>query len=285
MFGTVTIMSGTAEGSLADTVTELLSLDIGGFSLGNVLAAAVILAVSFVLIRLCTRVTRRALDRSRLDDTLKRVIMTAERTVLWVTAALIIMGKLNISTTSLVALVSVAGLALSLSLQNTLSNVFAGVTLLMTRPFAVGDFIESGTTSGTVTRMGLFYVTLLTADRKEIHVPNSDISASRLTNYTAEPRRRVDLNFGLEYGCDADAVRGALLQAAKEDSRVLPDPEPSVVVSAYLASSVQYTLRAWALTGDYWDVYYALNESARRHLESAGLSMAFDRVDVRIVKD
>ena len=285
MFGTVTIMSGTAEGSLADTVTKLLSLDIGGFSLGNVLAAAVILAVSFVLIRLCTRVTRRALDRSRLDDTLKRVIMTAERTVLWVTAALIIMGKLNISTTSLVALVSVAGLALSLSLQNTLSNVFAGVTLLMTRPFAVGDFIESGTTSGAVTRMGLFYVTLLTADRKEIHVPNSDISTSRLTNYTAEPRRRVDLNFGLEYGCDADAVRGALLQAAKEDSRVLPDPEPSVVVSAYLASSVQYTLRAWALTGDYWDVYYALNESARRHLESAGLSMAFDRVDVRIVKD
>lgn len=285
MFGTVTILSGTAEGSLADTVTKLLSLDIGGFSLGNVLAAAVILAVSFVLIRLCTRVTRRALDRSRLDDTLKRVIMTAERTVLWVTAALIIMGKLNISTTSLVALVSVAGLALSLSLQNTLSNVFAGVTLLMTRPFAVGDFIESGTTSGAVTRMGLFYVTLLTADRKEIHVPNSDISTSRLTNYTAEPRRRVDLNFGLEYGCDADAVRGALLQAAKEDSRVLPDPEPSVVVSAYLASSVQYTLRAWALTGDYWDVYYALNESARRHLESAGLSMAFDRVDVRIVKD
>lgn len=285
MHGNAMILSAAAESTLAETVTTLLAMDIGGFSLGNILAAALILAVSFALIRLCTRITRRALDRSRLDDTLKRVIMTAERTVLWVTAALVIMGKLNISTTSLVALVSVAGLALSLSLQNTLSNVFAGVTLLMTHPFAVGDFIESGTTSGTVTRMGLFYVTLLTADRKEIHVPNSDISASRLTNYTAEPRRRVDLSFGLEYGCNAESVRAALLNAAKEDSRVLPDPEPSVVVSAYLSSSVQYTLRAWTLTGDYWDVYYALNESARRHLEEAGLSMAFDRVDVRIVQD
>ena len=169
--------------------------------------------------------------------------------------------------------------------QNTLSNVFAGVTLLVTRPFSVGDFVEAGTTSGTVTRMGLFYVTLLTADNKEIHVPNSDISSSRLTNYTAEPRRRVDLNFGLEYSCDADAVRAALLAAAQEDGRVLSEPAPAVVVSAYLASSVQYTLRAWAMTGDYWNVYYALNESARRHLEAAGLSLAFDRMDVRIVKD
>ena len=272
------------EKTLGETVQQLLNTDIGGFSLGNILAAVVIFLVCLVLIKLCLKFTRRALEKTRLDDAIKRIIVSVERAVLWVTAAIVILGQLNISTTSLVALVSVAGLALSLSLQNTLSNVFAGVTLLMTRPFAVGDFIESGTTSGTVTRMGLFYVTLLTADRKEIHVPNSDISASRLTNYTAEPRRRVDLNFGLEYSCDAEAVRSSRLAAAKEDGRVLDDPAPVVVVSAYLASSVQYTLRAWASTGDYWDVYYALNESSRRHLEDAGLSLAFDRIDVRIVE-
>ena len=273
------------EKTISQTVTELLALDIGGFSLGNILAAALIFLVCLAVIKLAVRLTRRALDKSKLDAPVKRAIVNFERVVLWVTALLMIMGKLNISTASLVALVSVAGLALSLSLQNTLSNVFAGITLLVTRPFKPGDFVEAGTTSGTVTRMGLFYVTLLTYDNKEIHVPNSDIAASRLTNYTAEPTRRVDLNFGLEYGCEAGAVRAALLAAAKEDVRVLPEPEPAVVVSAYLSSSVQYTLRCWALTADYWAVYYALNESARRHLEAAGLSLAFDRLDVRIVKD
>ena len=273
------------EKTISQTVTELLALDIGGFSLGNILAAALIFLVCLAVIKLAVRLTRRALDKSKLDAPVKRAIVNFERVVLWVTALLMIMGKLNISTASLVALVSVAGLALSLSLQNTLSNVFAGITLLVTRPFKPGDFVEAGTTSGTVTRMGLFYVTLLTYDNKEIHVPNSDIAASRLTNYTAEPTRRVDLNFGLEYGCEAGAVRAALLAAAKEDARVLPEPEPVVVVSAYLSSSVQYTLRAWAMTGDYWNVYYALNESARRHLEAAGLSLAFDRMDVRILKD
>ncbi len=148
------------EKTIGETLEQLLNTDIGGFSLGNILASALILLVCLVLIRLCVKFTRRALDKTRLDEAVKRFVITVERAVLWVTAALIIMGKLNISTTSLVALVSVAGLALSLSLQNTLSNVFAGVTLLLTRPFAVGDFIESGTTSGTVTRMGLFYVTL-----------------------------------------------------------------------------------------------------------------------------
>ena len=273
------------EKTISQTMTELLALDIGGFSLGNILAAALIFLVCLAVIKLAVRLTRRALDKSKLDAPVKRAIVNFERVVLWVTALLMIMGKLNISTASLVALVSVAGLALSLSLQNTLSNVFAGITLLVTRPFKPGDFVEAGTTSGTVTRMGLFYVTLLTYDNKEIHVPNSDIAASRLTNYTAEPTRRVDLNFGLEYGCAADEVRAALLAAAKEDARVLPEPEPAVVVSAYLSSSVQYTLRCWALTADYWAVYYALNESARRHLEAAGLSLAFDRLDVRIVKD
>lgn len=273
------------EKTLAETVTELLSLDIGGFSLGNILAAAVIFIVCLVLIKLCVRLTRRALGKSRLDEQVKRAIVNFERVVLWVMALLIIMGKLNISTASLVALVSVAGLALSLSLQNTLSNVFAGITLLVTHPFKAGDFIESGTTSGTVLRTGLFYVTLMTYDNKEIHIPNSDIAASRLTNYTAEPTRRVDLSFGLEYGCGAGDVREALLAAAAENEKVLTEPAPAVVVNAYLSSSVQYTLRCWTLTADYWDVYYALNESARRHLEAAGLSLAFDRLDVRIVKD
>lgn len=285
MLYTEIIENALPEKTIGETINELLALNIGGFSLGNILAAALIFVICLIFIRICAKLTKRALDKTKLDAAVCRVILNIERVVLWVTAALVIMGKLNISTTSLVALVSVAGLALSLSLQNTLSNVFAGMTLLLTHPFKVGDFVETGTTSGTVLRTGLFYVTLKTFDHKEIHVPNSDIAASRLTNYTAEPERRVDLSFGLEYGCDADEVRTALLGAAAENDKVLPSPAPEVVVSAYLSSSVQYTLRVWALTSDYWDVYYAINENARRCLEAAGLSLAFDRLDVRIMKD
>ena len=249
------------------SVQKLLETEIGGFSLGNLLAAAVILLISLVVIKLLTKAVRRALERSKLERAIRSFILSCVRVLLWVLVALIIADKLSIPSASLVAVLSVAGLAFSLSLQNTLSNVFAGFTLLMTRPFS----------------SGLFYVTLVTADRKEIHIPNSDVAASRITNYSTEPTRRVDLAFGLEYSCDAESVRRALLDAAAADARVLTEPAPSVVVSAYKASSVEYSLRAWAATQDYWDVYFALNENCRTALEKAGLSMAFDRLDVRIL--
>lgn len=260
------------------SVQKLLETEIGGFSLGNLLAAAVILLISLVVIKLLTKAVRRALERSKLERAIRSFILSCVRVLLWVLVALIIADKLSIPSASLVAVLSVAGLAFSLSLQNTLSNVFAGFTLLMTRPFSSGDFVELGATTGTVISSGLFYVTLVTADRKEIHIPNSDVAASRITNYSTEPTRRVDLAFGLEYSCDAESVRRALL-----DARVLTEPAPSVVVSAYKASSVEYSLRAWAATQDYWDVYFALNENCRTALEKAGLSMAFDRLDVRIL--
>lgn len=265
------------------SVQKLLETEIGGFSLGNLLAAAVILLISLVVIKLLTKAVRRALERSKLERAIRSFILSCVRVLLWVLVALIIADKLSIPSASLVAVLSVAGLAFSLSLQNTLSNVFAGFTLLMTRPFSSGDFVELGATTGTVISSGLFYVTLVTADRKEIHIPNSDVAASRITNYSTEPTRRVDLAFGLEYSCDAESVRRALLNAAAADARVLTEPAPSVVVSAYKASSVEYSLRAWAATQDYWDVYFALNENCRTALEKAGLSMAFDRLDVRIL--
>lgn len=267
-----------------DNLEKLLNTDIGGFSLGNLLAALFIFAVSFMLIKLLMKAIKKALERSKLERAIRSFILSCARVLLWVLVALIIADKLSIPSASLVAVLSVAGLAFSLSLQNTLSNVFAGFTLLMTRPFSSGDFVELGATTGTVISSGLFYVTLVTADRKEIHIPNSDAAASRITNYSTEPNRRIDLAFGLEYSCDAESVRQALLEAASADERVLTDPAPGVVVSAYKASSVEYSLRAWVKTPDYWDVYFALNESCRTYLEKAGQSMAFERLDVRIIE-
>ena len=262
----------------------LLDTEIGGFSLGNLLAAVVIFLVALIVIKLLMKAIKKALERSKLERAIRSFILSCARVLLWVLVALIIADKLSIPSASLVAVLSVAGLAFSLSLQNTLSNVFAGFTLLMTRPFSSGDFVELGATTGTVISSGLFYVTLVTADRKEIHIPNSDAAASRITNYSTEPNRRIDLAFGLEYSCDAEAVRQALLDAASADERVLTDPAPSVVVSAYKSSSVEYSLRVWVKTPDYWDAYFALNESCRSYLEKAGQSMAFERLDVRIIE-
>ena len=169
------------------SVQKLLETEIGGFSLGTLLAAAVILLISLVVIKLLTKAVRRALERSKLERAIRSFILSCVRVLLWVLVALIIADKLSIPSASLVAVLSVAGLAFSLSLQNTLSNVFAGFTLLMTRPFSSGDFVELGATTGTVISSGLFYVTLVTADRKEIHIPNSDVAASRITNYSTEP--------------------------------------------------------------------------------------------------
>ncbi len=267
-----------------DKLEKLLNTDIGGFSLGNLLAALFIFAVSFILIKLLMKVIKKALERSKLERAIRSFILSCARVLLWVLVALIIADKLSIPSASLVAVLSVAGLAFSLSLQNTLSNVFAGFTLLMTRPFSSGDFVELGSTTGTVISSGLFYVTLVTADRKEIHIPNSDAAASRITNYSTEATRRIDLAFGLEYSCDAQTVRAALLEAAAADERVLSEPAPAVVVSAYKASSVEYSLRVWVKTPDYWDVYFALNESCRSYLEKNGQSMAFERLDVRIIE-
>ena len=230
---------------------KLLETDIGGFSLGNLLASVVIFLVSLIIIKLLMKAIKKALDRSKLERAIRSFILSCARVLL------IIADKLSIPSASLVAVLSVAGLAFSLSLQNTLSNVFAGFTLLMTRPFSSGDFVELGTTTGTVISSGLFYVSLVTADRNEIHIPNSD----------------------------AAAVREALLDAARADSRVLTEPAPEVVVSAYQASSVEYTLRVWTTNAEYWNVYFALNENCRTELEKNGLSMAFDRLDVRIIED
>lgn len=266
-------------------IQDLLATEIGGFSLGNLLAALVIFLVSLLVIKLLMKAIKKALERSKLERAIRSFILSCSRVLLWVLVALMIADKLSIPSASLVAVLSVAGLAFSLSLQNTLSNVFAGFTLLLTRPFSSGDFVELGTTTGTVISSGLFYVTLVTPDRKEIHIPNSDAAASRITNYSTEPTRRIDLAFGLEYSCNAEEVRRALLEAAQEDARVLTEPAPSVVVSAYKASSVEYSLRAWAATPDYWDVYFALNENCRASLEKNGLSMAFERLDVRIIEN
>lgn len=265
------------------SIKEILELSVIGFSLGDLLSAAIIFIIGLVVVRLGTRFADKALERGSLERGVKHFIRSCVKVVLWIIVGFIIADSLGIPSATLVASLSVAGLALSLSLQNILTNVFSGFTILFTKPFVSGDYIEIGGISGEVSAIGLFYTTVSTPDKKEIHVPNSEVASTKIVNCTQATLRRLDLSFSLEYGCKPEDVRAALLKAAAGEEKLVADPAPAVVLNAYGASGVEYILRSWVASEDYWDVYFRLNESAGNAIVRAGLSMAYPHVDVRII--
>jgi small conductance mechanosensitive channel len=179
----------------------------------------------------------------------------------------------------------VAGLALSLSVQDTMSNLFAGVTLLTVRPFVAGNYVELSGIAGTVRSVGLFYTVLSTVDNKAVFVPNSEVTSAKLINYSREPTRRVDLYFCADYDDPTERVKSALLEAAQADSRVLRDPAPFAGINAYKDGAVEYTLRVWVGAPDYLGVFFALNESVRETFAKRGVTMSCPHVNVRVLRE
>ena len=262
----------------------LNGVSIGGFSLAKLLSAVVIFFIFLIAIRVCRRLIAGALEKTKLEGTVKGFAMTAINAILWIIAAITIADTLSIPTASLVAAVSVAGLALSLSVQNIMSNIFSGVTLLINHPFHAGDYVQIGANSSTVKSISLFYTVIDTVDNKSISIPNSDVTSSSVINYSAEPRRRVDMLFETGYDAPTEAVRSALLEAAGADGRVLSDPAPVVFLNSYKSSSIEYTVRMWCGSEDYWDVYFSMNERVREVFAARGIEMTYDHMNVHVVK-
>lgn len=262
----------------------LSGIYLGTLSLSSILSALVIFLICLIAIRILSRVARKALERSHMEKGLKSFVLSAIRIGLWAIAVVIVADSLGIPTASLVAVLSVVGLALSLSIQGIASNLFSGVTVLATKPFVSGDFVELGGVSGKVHTVGLFHTTILTVDNKLIYVPNSEITSSKITNYTHEPRRRVDIKVTVSYDSPLEAVKAALQELMASDERILPDPAPFVSVQSYQGSNIEYILRAWVDTKDYWDVYYALNEGMLSALKKHGCDMSYEHVNVHLVQ-
>lgn len=265
---------------------RFFSYTIAGVSLGVIFSALLLLLVCYIVIQILMKAVKKGLERTKLEGALKNFVASLVKALLWILTAIIVASELGIPSASLVALLSVAGLAFSLALQGTLSSVFAGFVILATKPFKTGDYVEIGATGGVVTTIGLFYTTLLTADNKEISIPNTEVSSSRVTDYTTEPERRIDLSFEIGYDFTAEEARRALLEAVNADARTITTAgrEPVVVVSEYKASSVTYLLRFWVKNADYWDAYYAVNESAREYLQKNSVCMASDHLIVKVEK-
>lgn len=273
----------TASESILDS---LAGLTLGSLALSRLFPALLTFIVCLIAMRIISGISVKLLSRSqRMDETLRGFVKSAIKIVLWLLTAIIVADTLGIPTTSLVALFSVAGLALSLSVQNIMANLFSGMTLLMTKPFQVGDFVDVSGQSGVIKSIGLFYTVMATGDNKVISIPNSTITASTVVNYNTETLRRVDMIFSASYEDATDKVKAAIMEAVMQDGRIKAEPAPFVGLKEYKPSSIDYILRIWCENDDYWDLFYSLNESVRESFRRNGVSMTYEHINVHMVKE
>lgn len=266
------------------TVSGALSSFTLNISLTMVIKVLFTILVCLIAIRVVNGVLSRVLEKSHLERTLSSFIHSMLKVVIYFVAVLIVLSTLGVDVTSLVALLSVAGLAVSLALQNTLSNLAGGIQLLLTKPFAVGDYVEAGANSGTVHEVGLAYTTLVTPDNKVVYVPNSDIAAARIVNYNGRDTRRVEMKVTASYDAPIQTVKDTINKLIAADSRVLAEPEPFVRVSNYGSSSIEYTIRVWCAAGDYWGIYFDLMDNLKPAFDAAGIEMTYDHLNVHVVE-
>ena len=265
-----------------ETVKSLWS-SIENITASNIFGAVLSIVISLILIKVLTKVLERALGRSKLDASLQTLLRNLVKGALWAVAAIIVLGCLGIEVTSLVAVLSVVGLAFSLALQNFLSSVAGGMQLLASHPFAVGDFVDVGVCSGTVEEIGMFYTKVTTPDNKLVQLPNSAIVTANITNFSAQPTRRVELKVSASYDAPTGQVTALLSKLAGEHPLVLADPEPAVHVEEYGDSAIRYVMRVWCANADYWTVYYDLLDGFKPAFDQAGVEMTYPHVNVHMV--
>lgn len=267
---------GAAEG-LWDSVSRLTAT--------NVFSAVIAAVASLVVIKVLTGAARRALGRTQLDETLKKLLHTLLKAALWFVAVIVVLDCLDIKVTSLVAVLSVVGLAFSLALQNFLSNLAGGMQLLASHPFKPGDYVDAGGCSGTVTEIGMFYTKLTTPDNKLVQLPNSTIASANIINYSAQPARRVEWKVSASYDAPTDQVIALLKGMAADHPLVLDEPETAVHVDGYGDSAIGYVVRAWCANADYWTVYFDLMDGFKPAFDRAGIEMTYPHVNVHMVKE
>ena len=256
----------------------------GNLALDTILSGLLTLVVCYIAIRIIKAIVGKALGKaSKLDVPVKNLITKAVTAILWAVTIIIVAGAFGINATSLVALLSVVGLALSMSVQGLLGNFFSGIMLLINKPFKEGDFIEAGDKIGVVKNIGFFNTTINTLDNISTIVPNSDLTGATVKNYSREPLRRVDMNFCTSYDVSTEQAKEAILDAIGKDSRILSDPAPFVRLGAYKGSVVEYIVRVWCKNADYWDVHFDLNENVRESFAAKGVAMSYEHVNVHVI--
>lgn len=248
----------------------------------KIFAALLIFIIGRWIAKMVRSAVKRVMGRRNLDPMLINFLGAILYSLLLVAVVIAAVGQLGIQTTPLVAVLGAAGLAVGLALQNSLGNFAAGVMLIFFRPFTKGDYVEAGGTSGTVDEVGIFNTVLNTPDNRRVIVPNGQITSDAITNYSAHDTRRIDMIIGVDYGDDLKTARSTLEKVVKAHDKVLDDPEPIVWVMELADSSVNFAVRPWVTTADYWQVRNELLEQLKAELEAAGCSIPFPQRDVHL---
>jgi small conductance mechanosensitive channel len=246
------------------------------------LIAIVIFYVGRIIARLVTRGLRNVMQSQEVDKILETFVCNLAYWALMFFVIIAAINQIGVQTTSMIAVMGAAGLAVGLALQGSLANFAAGVLIVMFRPYRVGDFVEAAGISGVVLQVQILTTVLKTGDNKQIIVPNGQIMGSIITNYSANDTRRVDMTVGVSYDDDLDKVRSTIQELVDADDRILKDPECLIAVSELADSSVNFTVRPWVKTADYWGVMFDMTEAIKKRFDKEGISFPFPQQDVHL---
>ncbi|MBP0049494.1 mechanosensitive ion channel [Marinobacterium sp. AK62] len=248
----------------------------------NIGMALAIFVIGRWAAKLLINILARVLRKTKMDQMLVNFVTSIAHALLLLFVVVAALGELGVDTTSLIALIGAAGLAIGLSLQDSLKNFAAGVMLIVFRPFREGDFVEAGGVSGIVEHITIFNSVFRTGDNREIILPNGKIYNDSIVNYSKRDTRRVDMVFGIGYGDDLQKAKRILQEILEQDERVLKDPAPVVNVAALADSSVNFNVRPWVKTADYWPVLWDTTEKVKMEFDRQGISIPFPQMDVHL---
>lgn len=286
-----TVTEGVSEGvqTTSNIIQELTHSFVPEFAQGfvdNTINVAIMIIVSLLIAKLILNIAMRTVDRMNIELTLHKFIKSIIRMVVYFVTVLVIASNLGINTSSIVALASVLSAAFALAAQNSLSNLFGGILLLLNKPFLVGDYVLAGGVEGTVLEIGLLNTQINTADNKRISIPNGTISAGTITNNTTEGRRRVDMKITASYDNPIDDTKSALMDAIHGTPNILYEPiEPFARVFEYGESSITYMVRVWCEGDKYWTVFYDLTENIKYSFDRNGIEMTYNHLNVHMAKN
>ncbi|KOO13534.1 MULTISPECIES: small-conductance mechanosensitive channel MscS [Vibrio] len=250
----------------------------------NIISAVLILFIGNIIVKAVANSVSKVLEKKDMDKAVVEFVHGLVRYLLFVIVLIAALGRVGVQTASVVAVIGAAGLAVGLALQGSLSNFAAGVLIVAFRPFKSGDYVEIGGVAGSVEAIQIFQTVLKTPDNKMVVVPNSGVIGSPITNYSRHATRRVDLVIGVSYGADLKQTKKVIREALEKDERILKDPDIQIGVLALADSSVNFVVRPWCKTADYWDVYFDSTQAIKEALDEAGIEIPFPQMDVHLNK-
>ena len=265
-------------------INELLekAQDLGTAFGVNIVAAIVILIIGRWIAKGLTNMLRRGMERAKVDVMLSRFVSNLVYVALMTFVVLAAINQLGVQTTSFIAVIGAAGLAIGLALQGSLANFAAGVLIIIFRPYKVGDYMEGAGVAGTVAEVQIFTTILKTPDNRVVIIPNGQIMGSTIINYSTNPERRVDLVAGVGYGEDIDKVKQVLTEILSQDNRILKEPAPTIAVLELADSSVNFAVRPWVKSADYWPVRFDLTEKIKKRFDQENINIPFPQRDVHV---